>query len=350
MLTALLLTLALTSASQDATPESMPAAYDPLEVPADFTPKTLDLVFTREVKEGWKKKIKRDVPLFIYLPETEEPAPVILFSHGLGGERTGSAFMGKHWAARGYVAVYPQHHGSDDALWKGKKPAAAWAGMMAGASAKNLQLRTGDIKATLDQLELWNKDPKHPLFGRLDLEHIGMSGHSFGAVTTQHVSGQAAGLFGKRNDKEYEPRIDAAMPFSPSAPRFGSAKKAFATVEIPWMLMTGTLDEAPIGGQTPESRREVFPALPTTNPRYELVLDGAEHSVFTDRKLPGDSAPRNPNHHRVILALSTAFWDAYLRGDKAALKWLNEEGPRSVMDEADLWQVGFAEAAKKSDR
>jgi hypothetical protein len=48
---------------------------------------------------------------------------------------------------------------------------------------------------------------------------------------------------------------------------------------------------------------------------------------------------RNPNHHRVILALSTAFWDAYLRGDAQALAWLNGSGPRSVLEAADLWQL-----------
>jgi hypothetical protein len=49
----------------------------------------------------------------------------------------------------------------------------------------------------------------------------------------------------------------------------------------------------------------------------------AMNQVFTDRPLPGDHEPRNPNHHRVILALSTAFWDAYLRNDASALAWLN---------------------------
>ena len=44
---------------------------------------------------------------------------------------------------------------------------------------------------------------------------------------------------------------------------------------------------------------------------------------------------RNPNHHRVILALSTAFWDAYLRGDAEVLAWLNGFGPRSVMESDD---------------
>jgi predicted dienelactone hydrolase len=47
-------------------------------------------------------------------------APVVLFSHGLGGSRTGSVFLGEHWAARGYVAVFLQHPGSDDSIWKDK--------------------------------------------------------------------------------------------------------------------------------------------------------------------------------------------------------------------------------------
>jgi hypothetical protein len=40
----------------------------------------------------------------------------------------------------------------------------------------------------------------------------------------------------------------------------------------------------------------------------------------------------------VILALSTAFWDAYLRGDVGALAWLNGPGPRSVTEPDDHWQ------------
>jgi hypothetical protein len=40
--------------------------------------------------------------------------------------------------------------------------------------------------------------------------------------------------------------------------------------------------------------------------------------VFTERPLPGDREQRNPNHHRAILALRTAFWDAYLCIDAAA--------------------------------
>lgn len=58
-----------------------------------------------------------------------------------------------------------------------------------------------------------------------------------------------------------------------------------------------------------------------------------------DRALRSDGEPRNPNHHRVILALSTAFWDAYLQDNKDALAWLNGTGPRSVMEPADDWKA-----------
>jgi hypothetical protein len=68
------------------------------------------------------------------------------------------------------------------------------------------------------------------------------------------------------------------------------------------------------------------------------VLNNAEHSVFTDRALPGDKEKRNLNHHRAILALSTAFWDSYLHDDAVAKKWLDGDGPRQILEPADEWQ------------
>jgi hypothetical protein len=112
---------------------------------------------------------------------------------------------------------------------------------------------------------------------------------------------------------------------------------AFGSVKIPWLLMTGTEDDSPIGNTTPESRLRVYPALPPGN-KYELVLFGARHSVFTDRALPGDKGQRNPNHHRAILALSTAFWDAWLQQNAEAKAWLESEEPRKVLEAKDRWQ------------
>jgi predicted dienelactone hydrolase len=303
------------------------AAYDPLKVESSSQAETLDLT----VRDG---KRNREIPVKIYLPAASSPAPVVLFSHGLGGSRYGSIYLGNHWAARGYLAVFVQHPGSDTSVWQSKPLTERKESMHSAASIENFRVRTDDVHAVLDALTDWNVASGNPLKGRMDLQKIGMSGHSFGAVTTQAVSGEAFPLVGT---KLTDPRIKAAIAFSPSAPRRGSAEQAFSSIKIPWLLMTGTKDTSPIGETDATSRLAVYPAVHGA-PKYEVVLENAEHSVFTDRALPGDHEPRNPNHHRVILAISTAFWDAYLRGDADALAWLNGIGPRTVMQSGDRWQ------------
>ena len=72
--------------------------------------------------------------------------------------------------------------------------------------------------------------------------------------------------------------------------------------------------------------------------KYELVLFQGEHQAFGDRVLPGSKRPRDPNHHRVVLALSTAFFDAFLTGDASARDWLESDAPRTVLAPDDAWQ------------
>ncbi len=302
------------------------ADYDPLAVDSNFHAEVRDLSVHDAVRN-------RDIPVRFYLPSTNKSVPAVLFSHGLGGSRAGSEFLGEQWAARGYVAIFVQHPGSDDAVWRDAAPGERMEAMRNAASLENFLLRVRDIPAVIDQLEVWNKSG--PLAGRMDLTRIGMSGHSFGAVTTEAVSGETLPM---SDTKLTDLRIRAAVIFSPSVPRTASAERAFGAVKIPWLLMTGTKDNAPIGHADAKSRLAVYPALHGA-PKYEVVLSNAEHSAFTDRALPADSEPRNPNHHRVILALSTAFWDAYLRSNKDALAWLNGTGPRSVMEPADDWKA-----------
>ncbi|MCG3148301.1 MAG: hypothetical protein PCFJNLEI_01744 [Verrucomicrobiae bacterium] len=302
-------------------------AYNPLTATGTNSITTLDLT----VKDSARG---REIPVRVYLPAAKSPAPVVLFSHGLGGSRTGSAFLGQHWAARGYVVVYLQHPGSDTGVWHDQPREKRLAAMREAASLENFLLRVKDVPAVLNQLTTWNKTAAHALAGRLDLDRVGMAGHSFGAVTTQAVSGQHFPLVA---ESYTDSRIKAAMPMSPSTPRAGNPATAFGKVKIPWLLMTGTKDTSVIGNATPESRRAVYPALPAGG-KYELVLDRAEHSAFTDRPLPGDSERRNPNHHRAILAISSAFWDAYLTGNAEAKTWLDGAGPRSVLEPKDEWQ------------
>ncbi len=303
------------------------AGYDPLR-PTGTALAPIDL----DVRDTTRN---RTLPIRIYRPAGRTNAPVLLFSHGLGGARTNNPYLGEHWAARGYVVVYIQHPGSDESVWQDTRPLRRMAAMRRAASMDNLMLRVADVPAVIDALTEWNAQRGHVLAGALDLSRIGMSGHSCGAVTTQAVAGQS--VVGGRTPFR-DARIRAAVIMSPSVPQNVAAPVAFGTVELPWLLMTGTKDVAKIGGATLESRLGVYPALPP-GAKYELVLHHAEHSAFGDRPLPGDAeGARNPNHHRAILATSTAFWDAHLFGDGAARAWLDGAPVRDVLETSDRWQ------------
>jgi predicted dienelactone hydrolase len=302
-------------------------AYDPLKVDPAHQPKVISLT----LKDS---KRNRDVPVRVMLPKSGPAAPVVLFSHGLGGSRDNNSYMGNHFTARGYAVVYMQHIGSDDSVWQGVPARDRMKAMQDAASAQNAVLRYDDVKFVIDEISRLNAKGDVGLKGKFDLERIGMSGHSFGAVTTQAVSGQSFPGIGQRYT---DSRIDAAVLYSPSAPTVGNPSTSFGKVQIPWLLMTGTHDSSVIRNSTVEKRLKVFPALPAGN-KFELVLFEAEHSAFGERALPGEKMKRNPNHHRAILALATAFWDTYLKGDGAAKAWMNGKGPRNVLENKDTWK------------
>lgn len=277
----------------------------------------------------------RVVPVKVYLPAAAtSPAPVILFSHGLGGSRMNSVYLGRHWAEHGYVCVFMQHIGSDESVWKEAGPGERMSALKAAASLKSTIDRFADVPFVLDQLELWNTDDEHPVHGKLDLEHIGMCGHSFGAVTTQAMMGQEF----RGGRIVADPRLDAFFAMSPSEPRGGTSTNAFGEIKKPVLTMTGTRDENPISPDSPPAtRREVYKALPAGD-KYELVFEGAEHSAFSDA---GDrNAKRIPHHHPAIQKISTKFWDAYLKEDTSAKQWLQSVQPKKeegLLVEKDVW-------------
>lgn len=276
----------------------------------------------------------RTVPVRVYLPKVTAPQPVVIFSHGLGGSRENSKYLGEHWASHGYVAVFVQHHGSDESVWKDAAPGERFAKLKEAASVKSAVDRYLDIPFVIDRLTAWNAEEGHALAGRLDLEHIGLCGHSFGAVTTQALMGQKFPV-----PREFgDPRIDAFFAMSPSSSAGFAADKAFGHISAPVLCMTGTKDSSPITpATTPESRREVYTALPSGD-KYELVFDGGTHSAFSDTGFRNET--RQPHHHPAIQMISTRFWDAYLRGDAAAKTWLQSEKPRSdaSLASGDIWR------------
>lgn len=310
-------------------PATASDGYDPLRVAeVTVTSKVFDVVDAAR---------NRTIPVRVYLPADRKPVSVVLFSHGLGGSRDNNPYLGEHWAKRGYVVVFMQHIGSDESVWKEAAALERMTAMRQAASAKNYIDRTKDVPAVLDALAKWNVEKGHPLHGRMDLEKVGMSGHSFGAQTTQVMAGQSAGRISLR-----DPRVDAAVMMSPSPPARGDAAAAFATVKIPCLLMTGTLDDSPIGNTTPADRLKVFPHLKEA-PAWQVVFDKATHMDFGQRE---GRVAKSTRYHRAIIALSTAFWDAQLKGRPEALKWLDDGGARKVLAAEDRWESNAKAAGK----
>ena len=264
----------------------------------------------------------RIIPYKVYFSASTGQQPVILFSHGLGGNREGSAYLMEHWAANGFVVIALQHPGSDtDALRSGagattdpQAMRAALARAMTGAVAVE---RFRDVPFAIDQLSALNTGSS-PLKNRLNLNRIGMSGHSFGALTTLALAGETLG----QGESFADQRIKAAIAMSPNAPRGVDPVVAFAGIHIPTLHMTGTDDGNPLGNSSPLSSMGQFQTKPSDRivpyasikgtDKFLLVLAGGDHMVFSGRRLTGQAKPTDDVHHDLIKAASLAFWNAYL--------------------------------------
>lgn len=269
----------------------------------------------------------RAVPVRIYHPdETGDAAyPVIVFSPGLGGSRDMYRYLGEYWAAHGYVCMHVQHPGSDDAVWKDQaRPVRRLA--KAAADTDNFVNRPQDVSFALDRLTACNQDASFALHGRLDLSRIGMAGHSFGAYTTMALAGQRFRRGSGTMEHLADPRIKAAIAMStPVKNRSGiPGGHGYAEIAIPVYHLTGTLDSDPLGTPDPALRRVPYDQTRRAE-AYLLTLDGGDHMVFSGQRRRGDGT-HDAEFHRLIQESTTAFWDAWLKEDAAAMAWLKDDG------------------------
>ena len=269
------------------------------------------------------------MPILICYPsdlgKDKEKLPVIIFSHGLGGSREGYAAYGQHWASFGYVVIFPQHHGSDSAVI-----GHGMAQMMMGkGDAQAFLDRVKDIHFVIDQIEAMNAGKLNgkeyePFQGALDLKKIGMSGHSFGAVTTEAVIGEK--FLGDPEGKIADHRITAAIAMSGTGSKNLDQDTAFGSITIPVFYLTGTEDKS--GNAKPADRRVPFDHSKSPD-TFLATFVGANHMAFSPRKnlIP---LPDKEKYQNWIRQSTTAFWDAYLKGDEKAKRWLTEDFPREM--------------------
>lgn len=278
----------------------------------------------------------RVVPYKLYMPTNAPGArPIVIFSHGLGGNRDGAEYLLRHLAENGYAAIAVQHPGSDTPAVFGQLQAEDFANLDRAAvrdklrdslSPQTAADRFRDIPFAIDQLERMNAGDAR-LRGRLDLTRVGMSGHSYGAITTLALAGQSF-LGGRMSFADQ--RIKAAIAYSPSKPRRGNAAEAFAQMRVPTFHMTGTDDKNPFDANEPATtRQEPYRAIATTD-KYLIVFAGGDHMIFSGRSFRGGPRPNDPKFHALIQKASLAYWDAYLMGNADAKAYLT--GGRFAQD------------------
>lgn len=202
--------------------------------------------------------------------------PVVLYSPGLGDDRTWNTAAAEDLASRGYAVVTIDHtYEASEVEFPGGRVVDSVLPRLARQTKNPIPLlrklmaaRVEDTKFVLDQLS--DVDRHGSLAGALDLHRIGMFGHSAGGFTaaeTMHEDPRiAAGL-----------NMDGTMAFSQDD---GDGSNPSPVVQHgldrPFVLM---------GSKTDDHYTQASWSQFWTNDRgwkRDLLLRGSEHASFTD--------------------------------------------------------------------
>lgn len=272
----------------------------------------------------------RVIPYKIYYPVEHGPGrlPVVVWSHGLGGSRDGAAFLTRFLASHGYIVVNVQHAGTDSSIWEGK-PGHPWDIIKATKIPRQASLdRFHDVPFLLDHLPGIAAE-KPEIGDYIDMDVMGMSGHSFGALTTQVMAGMPFPDLSDKFVSFLDKRFRAGILYSFVPMKHLMSKEAeekvYGPMGIPLLFMTGTHDENPISGQGYEYRLPVYEQAGCPE-KHLLVLDEGDHMVFAGSRGQLAENPKRKAHEEIIKLASLAFWDTYLKGDERAAAWLSGDG------------------------
>lgn len=294
----------------------------------------------------------RSVPFKMYYPSGDDVQgqkfPVIFWSHGYGGSRDGAGFIARFVASFGYIIVHLTHSGTDSSLWEGK-PGHPW------EILKNLQItrsttlnRYLDISFVLDHFPAWLS--QHPdIEAIFDWSAIGMSGHSFGAITTQVAAGQLTPDENNQLISLYEPRLTAGITYSPvpgsshlskDRPAQGDPADVYAGIKTPLLHMTGTEDVSPINGSPYTDRLRIYDHT-VLAPKALLIKKGGDHMVYNGTRGALAANPLRDRHEDMIQRVSLAWWDAWLKKDEAARQWLQSGEIDAYLKDCAQWRCAF---------
>lgn len=180
----------------------------------------------------------------------EEPAPLLVFSHGNSSLAEQSFFMTEFFASHGWIVASPDHTGNTLRDTQGAIDLTA------------AVFRPQDISAVIDHMLALPDDD--PLSGLVSPEHIALSGHSFGGFTTLASSGAGFAVDDLQTECAQNPtdfceildgneswtdifregfldaRIKVAIPQTPGG--YEAFRDGLADIDTPTLLFTGGMD------------------------------------------------------------------------------------------------------------
>jgi dienelactone hydrolase len=203
--------------------------------------------------------------------------PVIIISHGAGPMIEHYTALCEELASNGYIVVgvnrpymAPITRFPDGRIIKGllnskkkegKEVAKIW-------KKEQAEVAVHDMEFVLNSLEQLNAQPSFPLYKKLDLDHIGICGHSAGGALAMRMCMEDARLkAGVALDSEI--RDDKTMPFS-----------------TPFLAMIGEKSHVWAGQEGKEAQEKLTQFSLEPNVRMSIIrFKNAGHGVFYDLPL-----------------------------------------------------------------
>jgi dienelactone hydrolase len=272
----------------------------------------------------------RDVRIRVLYPDGAGPYPVVVYSTGMFCFPQMYDLVTRHWVSHGYIVLQPNHLDSPNNV---RPPTMEELEIV-------VQSRLRDVSFALDSLEEIGRQAD--IAERIDDRRFAMAGHSFGAG----ISMMKIGLYLKDDydlpyGQAYDERFQAAVVMSGQG--YGMeqlADNAFDGIRRPLMATGGSRDIGRVdpGGLTAtEWRMQPFLLAPPGD-KYALVTDGTDH--YMGGLICNPKRGEGPDHEAVAIvrAMTTAFLDAYLKDDPAALDFLTTANVPALTNGKAIYQ------------
>jgi predicted dienelactone hydrolase len=181
--------------------------------------------------------------------------PLILFSHGNGGLRFQNAFLCEHLASHGYIVAAPDHTGNAAVTFVDGQPI-RFNEQGRDQAAKDRPL---DIRFLIDEFTRLNQGADSRFLERIDLDNIGVTGHSFGGYTSTWAA-------------------DTDLRVKAIAPMAGVARER-VNYDCPVLVLMATEDKT-MGLDGNANIRRYYEE--SKGPRYFVEFKNAGHFSFTE--------------------------------------------------------------------